>query len=361
MVYTKNLYRMDAIHNELIISLINNDINRGLFCIGELCQSEGIEYGLKTLFFKYLLYGFWSSPQIIRLFHSYINDSIELQSLVKCVLKYIKTNLLNVGIISSHRVMEIREITEDNVISKEKGDINHIIRYMIDTGDVVIVKNTIKSESMKKPTVKIFELVKIYEDIMGYLECNDKDQKRFDLVFYGGIVYLYKMGYSCKKQKYKTEDCSDEELVYYFHKSPNIKDRRLFSMNLVIFENIRYMELTDNIAYNELANFMDTNICEYWKRLKNKHKHNIDEFLIQYLDDPDEKWSNEEKRKSHLILHRTKSDIVKSIVNVFVKSGIKISKQQIAAFRILKQLAAIEKNERVVEVNPFYDIFTSII
>ena len=354
---------MEAIHNEFTKSFIDNNVNKGLFCFGELFQSEGYEYALTSFLYRMLMYCISENAEYLNIIFLTKTNDIELEKLVKYCLINCKSSIYIPIVMFMNRTNRGRRHDISNIrLNMERFKFHDMVRYLLrskrNMGYLKEIQNKVLEDGYYT------EYVEAFEEIIQNQIKNEYSAKKLRVLFYTNILKLYNDNHIVKRKKsYNFDELTHQEKLCYKHKKPSIFHRRMYSLNLCLFE-------SDRVAYRDIGCFYEYKMTRYWEKQKDIFK-KMDKELGE---DFEERWSLEEKGKSNRALYKSYRDILFTILENYLKTpkdnmmsliqgvrdlSLNKPKTNMTLMNRLKvlSLGEIKKNN----ITPFYDCLSQCI
>jgi hypothetical protein len=147
---------------------------------------------------------------------------------------------------------------------------------------------------------------KRYISLWDGIQIPEETKRQVDYYFYGGEIYLYIHKYKQPKHHPETEPLNEEEMLYYKHNSTSPTRRRKIKLDNVCFHPELWRTTNQMDVYRILGYFWKdgtAGLSKYWQMIYNrKGDEAFEEWVVEKYGDHDEKWSLEEKQKSHNII-----------------------------------------------------------
>lgn len=326
--HTKNLYNQSCISIQLTISMVTRDLNTSLFCIGELYQSYGYEYAYQAIFVRYMIFYYFANPFLLNLFDNEIHrpDPGELiKQILKCKPDMLLVNMLCT--VSSFKT------------EKEKCDLSFLKKFKIKKREdypklLSILYHHPNGLTTISSIIQKSRRTKRYISIRNSIKLLSKNiLSMIDFYFYATDIYLFLYRYKEPKRRLKLEPLEEEEILFYNHKSTNIKRRRMIGLHKLCFHRDLWGKYNDEKKRFQFLGYFWKDgkdaLSKYWQIIYDKKNlEDFEEWVTDKYGDHDETWQLPEKRKSHS-QYQYKNSLQIEILNLFesVKINVKSLKK----------------------------------
>ena len=290
MEHTKNLYLYNSIKVQLTYSILYKNINKSLYCCGEIYQSYGYDYIYQQLLYIYIMFYYHNYPKLLFMFNK--SNAITIDLIVKklCNIKYsltIMKTLTNSDVIHT-------EYSLEDMYSISKKEYNNITNYVSSSNEIF------EKFKLKYPPKDILS----YNIIIKHSNItNPKLNALIEYYYYMSQIYINIINPS-SHYSINMDIVTDNELLYYKHKQPDIKNRRMISLDNICYHPKLWNNNYDSPkSYQILGSFWKYKLSPYWQKIRNKYDNHDDfvEYIIEKYNDFDETWQISEKEKSHQI------------------------------------------------------------
>lgn len=336
---------MEAIHNEFTKSFISNNVNVGLFCMGELYQSEGYEYALSSFLYRILMYVIVKNPEMLCIIIEAFTNKVEIEKIVKYCLMHSNTDLSMPVMMVQNKSNRIVGLNVKKIEPKmKKARIIDIITYLLRSKNNMKYLDKVREKMLDDGIYT--DYIQSFERFIEKEITNKYHLKKLRVLFFSNMLYIYSENHKMKKKvSVSMDDLTHEEMLNYKHKKPSIFKRRLHSLNLCVFAN-------NNIAIRDMGEFHNNRLTNYWKKQKNIFK-KINKDLGE---DFEERWSIEEKYKSNQAKYKSYREVLYKMVERKITRKSELKKR--------KELREKLFNYQIVDsgkkgnVTPFYDVIS---
>ena len=290
MEHTKNLYLYKSIKAQLTYSIIYKHLNKALYCSGEIYQSYGYDYIYQQLLYIYMMFYYHNYPKLLFMFNKSNNISIDI------IVKKICNTNYSLSIMKTLTNPETKEkyYRLEDILYKPKNEYNNIVNYISSSNEIF---EQFKSFHIPKDIAS-------YNVIIKNSNINNPKLNRL-LEYYYYISQLYiNIIKPSSQYSIKLDNIMDDELLYYKHKQPDIKKRRMIILNDICYHPKLWNNCQNSSkTYQILGSFWKYKLSPYWKKIRDKYDNDDDfiEYVVDKYNDFDEKWQISEKEKSHQI------------------------------------------------------------